>query len=89
MAAVRVLGSVVFRRDVPAKDGNDAQVQISVADLSEGQRYGLWLKPGDLLASAQRGQIVEVVGDLRISKGYANLSDPREVKFYDLVARKA
>lgn len=85
MAALLVRGSVVFRRAVPANDKKPAQVQMSVVDLFEGQRYGLWLDPKEVLALADRGDIVEFTGDLRIRDGYANLANVRDVQFYDVV----
>jgi len=73
MADVLVQGKVVYKKDMPGKDGRPPQVMVSVQD---GERFAFFVPLAHELARLEVGEFVEVSGVLQVRRydGGVNLN---------------
>ena len=90
MARIMVQGSIVFQKDLPPKEGFDAQTIVQIADMKSGDRYGAFLDRSHKLVNLPLGTIVGFTGDLTVNtkngRTNMNLADLVDLVVYKLVA---
>jgi hypothetical protein len=72
MAIVLVKGEITRRKEFEKTDKRDAQISVTIED---GERYGMYVPLDHALAVCEIGQMVEVMGRLRVSGKYLNVDD--------------